>query len=300
MRNAKPFRKENYLLAASAVCCIAAFLVLFGETVWPGHRAAFLPGFEETQDFVKLLNVGEGDSILIYSDKQAALVDTGDADMANEVCYQLSACGIHRLKALMLTHPHMDHAGGVGQITDRFSVENLIVSGNAADTEAEESIQAAKLHVRENGGRIYTAVQGMYFSVGGFTVTVLFCDPQAEKENDRSVVAMAEMDDRRFLLTGDMEETGEAALLKERLDLRCDVLKVAHHGGKTASGKAFLKAASPQFAAISVGRNNIYGHPNAQTLSALQACKAEIFRTDQNGCITFFVENGGIRVETDR
>ena len=88
--------------------------------------------------------------------------------------------------------------------------------------------------------------------------------------------------------------------LAEKLNIDCDVLKVGHHGSNSSSTAAFLKAASPKYAAISVGKDNMYSHPSNKTIVALKNCGAEVYRTDKNGDISFYVENGNIRVETEK
>ena len=89
-------------------------------------------------------------------------------------------------------------------------------------------------------------------------------------------------------------------MLDDGLDIDCDVLKVAHHGGDSSSTQSFLRAATPEYAAISVGENNIYSHPSKSVVSALEDCGAQVLRTDTDGDITFYVENGKLRTETEK
>ena len=121
-----------------------------------------------------------------------------------------------------------------------------------------------------------------------------------QDENNKSVIVMAEIDGIKFLFTGDAEAKTEKALLDEGLNVDCDVLKVGHHGSSSSCSQSFLKAATPEYAAISVGENNIYSHPNDSVISALQNCGAQILRTDTDGDITFYVENGEIRTVTEK
>ncbi len=291
--------KANILLAASALLSIAAFILLFGDGSLLGFGELFSQ-FDQTQDFVKILNVGEADSILIYSNGQAALIDTGDSETVNEVCYDLAACRLKKLDVLLITHLHMDHAGGVDSIAERFTIENLILPHEDETAEANTVVNAAKQRLQNTDCRVYTAAQGMYFDIGEFEVTVLAYFPELGEQNNSSILTMVKIGETKFLLTGDAEGAAEMALLHENLDLRCDVLKVGHHGSHTSSSEAFLKAAHPIYAAISVGNGNRYSHPDYETLSRLQKAGAEIYRTDQNGDITFYVEQGNLRVKTEK
>ena len=119
-------------------------------------------------------------------------------------------------------------------------------------------------------------------------------------ENDRSVIVMAKVQGLEFLFTGDAGSKAEEQLLDEHIDISCDVLKVGHHGSSTATSDEFLAKAAPEYAAISVGEDNIYSHPSEEVVSALEYRGAEIFRTDTDGDITFLIENGEIVTETEK
>ena len=140
----------------------------------------------------------------------------------------------------------------------------------------------------------------MNFRLGEFEITVLGVFDDRKNENNRSIIAVAEIDGIKFLFTGDAEEKEEKYLLGEQLNLDCDVLKVPHHGSSTSSSKEFLNAVTPEYAVISVGENNVYGHPHKETLQALTEANAKVYRTDQSGDITFNVNDGKITVETEK
>jgi competence protein ComEC len=140
----------------------------------------------------------------------------------------------------------------------------------------------------------------MNFKIGEFEITVLATFGTMELENNRSIITMAEIDGKKFLLAGDIESGAEKYLLKENLNLTCDVLKVAHHGSSTSSKMDFLKAVSPEMAVISVGKDNFYGHPHSEVLSALEHIGADIYRTDIDGDVSFFIEDGEIVPKTEK
>lgn len=140
----------------------------------------------------------------------------------------------------------------------------------------------------------------MNFPIGEFEITVLAAFSNMEVENDRSVITAAKINDFKFMFVGDMESGAEKKLLKENLNLKCDVLKVGHHGSSTSSKVDFLKAVRPKIAAISVGRDNTYGHPHSEVLSNLEYMGASIYRTDVDGDISFFIENDRIVPKTEK
>ena len=153
--------------------------------------------------------------------------------------------------------------------------------------------------VTSSGGGVYNAVQGMNFDVGDFEITVLAAYSDDE-ENNRSIFAMAQIEGRKFLFTGDAETEVEKQLVEEGLNLECDVLKVGHHGSNTSSSKVFLDKVKPKNAVISVGIDNSYGHPHNEVINRFKSMNTEIFRTDKSGSLTFYVKDGKISVKMEK
>ena len=111
---------------------------------------------------------------------------------------------------------------------------------------------------------------------------------------------MAEIDDVKFLFTGDGEKLAESELLKRTTDIDCDVLKVGHHGSSSSTNYEFLSYAKPEYAVVSSGAGNDYGHPHIETMKALEGVNAKIYRTDTKGDISFFVDDGKIEIITEK
>lgn len=302
MRQMKKNKKPKYI-AAAALLAVAVFITAFSRGVF-GERLqqVFNPAaaFDTSVDFVKVTDVGQADSILIYSGGCSALIDVGTEDSVPYILEDLDSARIKDIDALIVTHLHTDHAGGLPKLAKRREIDNLIIPELDNSAETAQLVKTAKRTVTANGGNVYTAVQGMNFEIGEFTVTVLAYYGDMQDENNKSVIVMAEIDGIKFLFTGDAEAKTEKALLDEGLNVDCDVLKVGHHGSSSSCSQSFLKAATPEYAAISVGENNIYSHPNDSVISALQNCGAQILRTDTDGDITFYVENGEIRTVTEK
>lgn len=243
-------------------------------------------------DSVRFLDVGQGDSILITSNNHAALVDTSTASQGNGILSKLRGYGVNRLDALIITHPHSDHIGSASYLISKLDVDNIICSGEVPDDEeCLYAYNALNEKAEEKEIPFYVAEKGMDIKIGNFVLTVLYSDNKANDENDRSIVLMAKNGDIKFLLTGDAQFETENSLIKNNIDLSCDVLKVAHHGSKKASSEEFLKSANPQYAVISVGENT-YGHPTKEALLRLINSGATVMRTDQMGDISFQIVQG--------
>ena len=296
--------KRKIAVSATSALTLAIFIIAFANKVFGDKFRSTLapaaPDFDKTQDFVKIMDVGQADAALIYSNGCSAVIDAGLTSSADDISADLKCADIKDIDALLITHLHMDHAGALAKIAMSFPIDNLIIPNRDSSAEAMPTVNEAEKRVVAEKGKVFTATEGMNFNIGEFEVTLLAYFPDATKENDRSVITMAKIGNRKFLFTGDAEKATEADVLAEKLNIDCDVLKVGHHGSNSSSTSAFLKAASPKYAAISVGKDNMYSHPSNKTIVALKNCGAEVYRTDKNGDISFYVENGNIRVETEK
>lgn len=291
------------LLTVIAVCSL---LITFagGKNIPSWERIYTCFGVDtsssQCDDYVRFLDVGQGDSILIHSNGRSALIDTSTLSYGDIICDKLRSVGIKNLDMMMLSHNHDDHYGGAERIVERMLIDNLIMPDLAGSKSPTTTITEIRNNVLADDGESFVATPGMNVNIGEFTVTVLAHYTDDDDENNRSIFAMAEIDGVRFLFTGDAESAAEKRLIAEGLDLDCDVLKVGHHGAKTSSSQKFLDVVNPEYAVISAGAGNQYSHPHEATLSRLDEADIEFYRTDISGDITFYVNNGKLSIETQK
>ena len=293
-------RRKLFSLIVPLICILITVLVYSGSTIFDYINQKTSSGaVSEDSDFVRFIDVGQGDCTLIYSNGKTALIDTGTVVSSNDVCKELKDIGIKEIDVMMISHLHSDHTGGIERITEDFKVKNLILPELSTFSEGISAAQNAINSVTSSGGGVYNAVQGMNFDVGNFEITVLAAYSDDE-ENNRSIFAMAQIEGRKFLFTGDAETEVEKQLVEEGLNLECDVLKVGHHGSNTSSSKVFLDKVKPKNAVISIGIDNSYGHPHNEVINRFKSMNTEIFRTDKSGSLTFYVKDGKISVKTEK
>lgn len=292
-------------LVVSAVSILLSLAIVALVTLGKGSLKSILDNFSDSsveeseisKDFVRFLDVGQGDCILIYSNGRSMLLDTSTSNYENEICEQLNSFGIKELDVLMISHLHTDHTGSVQRICDDYKIKNLILPEMSVYSEGMSAAQYAVNAVTESGGGIFNATQGMNFKVGEFEITVLASYGDFEDENNQSLFVMAEIGGKKFMFSGDAESVAEKRLLKEELDLDCDVFKAGHHGSDTSNSKAFLEAMTPDYAVISCGEDNMYGHPHGEVLARFEKMNIKPYRTDKQGNITFYIDNGKLDVK---
>ncbi len=235
------------------------------------------------------LDVGQGDSVLIQTaENHQILVDGGDGERIIEELSAVMPFFDRSLDMIVLTHPHEDHVGGLVEVLKKYRVENVLLTGvNNRSGIYNEFLN----EIIEDDVEFFIADQLMDFRFGEVLLDVLYpFEPLLLEDfdnlNNSSVVMMVHNEEERILLTGDIEEEIEDALLAKRVDLRADVLKLGHHGSKTSSSLKFLAKVRPKKAVIQVGAGNSYGHPDERVLQNLEAVGVkEISRTDLDGRI---------------
>lgn len=241
-------------------------------------------------------DVGQGDSVLVYCDGKTMLIDGGIPDMANRVENDLKTLHVKKLDDIIATHPHDDHIGGLVQVLKDFDYDKLIMPKTSANTKTYESFLSA---VAAKNKKIMIPEPGKTFQLGGAKVQIVAPNNTYDDMNNMSVVLRLDYKGKSFLFTGDASAQSEADMIKKKYNLKADVLKVGHHGSTSATTAAFLKAVKPEYAVISVGAGNTYGHPAQATLNRLNQSGIKVLRTDLNGSVVFHYDGKNLTYKTD-
>lgn len=256
--------------------------------------AGILPGQTESHSgtglTVEFIDVGQGDCALIRCDGKNMLIDCGEREYYQVVKNYLKNNGISRLDIVVATHPHTDHIGGMYMLIEDFDIGTFIMpkisKSNIPTTKTYLNMISS---LKEKSLSPDYAVVGKTYNLSGAEIEILGPVNNSDELNDMSVVCMLTYGKSKFLFTGDAETPSETDMINNGADLKCNVLKVGHHGSTTSSGERFLKKADPDVAVISVGEGNDYEHPHTKILDRLLKRDVTIYRTDEDGTLKFYV-----------
>jgi len=256
------------------------------STVYPSQRV-IAPREEEL--LVHFIDVGQADSILIQQGNEFMLIDGGNNADSDLVVDYLVNQGVCDLKYVIGTHPHEDHIGGLDAVIDSFNVETVMMPRVTHNTKTFEDVLQS---IKNKGLKITSPKVGDTYSIGLGQWTVMAPNNTEYKNlNNYSIVISYSFGNHTFLFMGDAEEQSEVEILGENIktiqNLQVNVIKVGHHGSKTSTTDDFLNAVNPQYAVITAGHNNKYGHPHTEILDKLDKKNIKILRTDTNGNIIF-------------
>ncbi len=238
---------------------------------------------------VMAIDVGQGDSILVtFGADQTMLIDAGDSSAVQAVEEELNERGITQIDVLVATHPHADHIGGMSRIIGDYEIGCIYMPDMGSDSKTYKNLMAA---IERRKIPLVTAYAGETFELGGASCTIVSPGREDDKDaNNESVMMLVDYIDSEFLFAGDAEEWAEERVLERGYGIDADVLKVAHHGSHTGTSEAFLKAVSPDYAVISCGKGNDYGHPHEETLKLLDEYGVDTLRTDISGDVLFLTD----------
>lgn len=232
---------------------------------------------------VTWLDVGQGDAAVIQCGGQAMLIDGGKPEKSSYIYAWLQQHGLRYLDVIVATHVDADHIGGLSGALNYASVGTAYCPVTTGTT---ETFQSFVKYLAQRGKQITVPTAGATFTLGEAQVQILGPLRDAEDSNDNSIVLRLSFGATSFLFTGDAERAEEQDLLNAGVNLQSTVLKVGHHGSDTSTSYPFLRAVAPQYAVISVGAGNSYGHPTEAVLSRLRDAGVTTFRTDMQGEIT--------------
>ena len=252
---------------------------------------------------INFIDVGQGDSCLITTPQnKKVIVDSGGSESydvgKNVLLPYLLDKRITKIDYIMISHFDTDHCKGFEYVLENIKVKNVIIS---KQSETSENFKQIMKIIRKKRINLIIVQKGSKIKIDNFT-TVDILSPQSENiadnMNDNSIVAKFEAYNFSILFTGDASEKIEKELIKEKINLKSDILKVSHHGSKTGTSEEFLKSVKPKIALIGVGENNKFGHPTEDVIKRLTENKVKIYRTDRNGEISIKIKkNKNIKIK---
>lgn len=249
---------------------------------------------------INFIDVGQGDSTLIVTPKnKTILIDGGGSSNSNydvgkkTLLPYLLDRGITKIDYIIISHFDTDHATGVAQILGKIDVSSIILTRQLEENDTYRHILSI---AKEKKIKLIYVKEGDVLKIGGVKISIIHPENKLminNPMNNNSIVCKVEYNSFSMLLTGDIEMEAEELILRKNINLKADVLKVAHHGSKTSTTEEFLKAVNPKVALIGVGKNNNFGHPSNEVVQRLKENGTRIYRTDENGEISITVNKKG-------
>ena len=262
---------------------LLAIMILLGLGVGSVQAA---PAGKQTGETEKLtvhfLDVGQGDCTLITCGSDAMLIDAGDNNQGTRIQNYLKKQGIKTLDYVIGTHPDADHIGGLDVILYKFNCETILMTDEQKDTNTYRDVVST---MKTKGYKNTLPVVGQAYELGDAEFTIVGPSVTGSDSNNNSIAILLTHGKNKFLFTGDAETEEEQEIMNCGISIEADVYKAGHHGSRTASSREFLEAVSPEYALISCGEGNSYGHPHAETMNSFRSMGVQVFRTDEQGTV---------------
>ena len=286
--------KRKPTRSSRVIRVLLVLLVALAAYLYTQHLAPTDPPAQPVQGqlLVHVIDVGQGDAILLTSPDGNVLIDAGDNVKRYEqaLATYLDEQGVQELDYFVLTHVHADHIGGADMILSDYKVKNVVMT----DAVSSSNAFAAMLDALEaSDATVIEAEPGMTLTLGALHMQLLGPLKDYPDTNDQSIVIRAKYGEVAMMFTGDAEGNSQGRSERDLVatyspaELQSDFYKAGHHGSDTSSSDAFLQAVSPKLIAISVGEGNSYGHPVPEMLDAFAAVGATVYRTDLDGSLVF-------------
>lgn len=297
-RGRKSKQKSFFASLAFIVAVIAVILGRFNKSFDSVSNTVLNAG---NITGVHFIDVGQGSSVLLQSEKSGVLIDAGEKEYGESVVRYIKSQGVEELDYVIATHPHTDHIGGLTAVLNSVDVGAIIMPKLAAENvPTTKTYQNLLETIAQKKIKAIAAKPGKSYTVGKINFEILGPVSQENDLNNMSVVCRADVNSTTFLLTGDAEKPEMKDIMTLSPNLSCDIMLMGHHGSKTSLESSFLSAASPNLAVISCGEGNSYGHPHEEVIKYLQDNNIKYYRTDKSGSITVFCTDSGYSIKTQK
>ena len=257
----------------------------------------YLYPYIDNSNYIKMIDVGQGDSFLIHSNNKNLLIDTGGIMSYKQKSWQvktnqssivknttiplLKSLGVKKIDYLLLTHGDYDHLGEAINLINNFKVEKIYLN--------EGTINYLEKNIIKNHNNINISYEGTNIKLGNFTLAQINTD--LKEENDSSSIYYVTYKNMKMLFMGDATTKSEEYILDNYQISNIDILKVGHHGSLTSSSEKFIKKTNPKIALISAGKNNKFNHPREEILNRLNKYNIKYYLTINDGTTTIDLEN---------
>ena len=315
--------KKYLQIICGLILCCTMLLTGCGQSGGQPSDAATNSKVESKgQLIISMLDIGQGDAVLIQTGAKNILIDTGDdkyyedgkkGKENTQLLTELQKLKIDHIDTLVMTHAHADHIGKADKVIAQYGVKELVYNGIPSTSKYFiNALKAAKANgtqqVKVKAGDVLDFGNGVSFEIVSPSQSLIDEDTAAIKAkkkvdvNNESVVGRLTFGNFAMLFTGDAEGPVEKDMVASYgKKLKCQVLKAGHHGSKTSSTAEFLKLVQPESVVMSLGVNNQYGHPHEALLNRLQKQGIKnIYRTDANGTITIVSDGSSYSITTEK
>lgn len=246
---------------------------------------------------IDFIDVGQGDSTLVmFPNQEIALIDAGTRAGRMEVVKHLQELNIKRIDYLIGTHPHEDHIGGLPEVIRSFKIGKVYLPNKINNTAIFEELL---YEIKNNNLTISEGKTGVKI-IDDEDLKFYIISPSKEYANinNNSIVTKIIYKEFTAIITGDAEEEAEYNMIQEGHDLKANILRVGHHGSSTSSTKEFISKVDPEYAVISLGKDNSYGHPHKEVIDLLEEKNIVSLRTDELGNIS--IQTDGKKITFDQ
>ena len=294
--------KIKYIIIPALIIAVIIVSACLSDAQWESiyRKAGLLSETDGCVMSVHFIDVGQGDCTVIKLEGgQSIIIDSGEAVHAPYIKRYLKSENIRRFDLCVVTHPHSDHYGGMAQILEDYPADKTILPKIPSKLLPDDNYYLDFISAcNKYSDEVDFASAGQKIKIGGAEITVLGPVGSYDDLNDMSIVLKVSVGDASFIITGDCSKDEEKDIISRfgEQEIKCSVLRLAHHGSDDSTGDEWLNAADPDAAVISVGKNNRYSHPSASTLAKLDSKGIRYYRTDICGDIIMKVTDDNIEI----